>query len=451
MKTPYEFQVPAIDSIRNQNTLILDECGLGKTLDAVEAGRFIPGPKLVICPKSVKFQWQGEIETQDPSTPIYQLQSAGRVPPDFDWADVYPNNDMWIITHYEALLYIGSTLADKKFSMIVLDEAHRIKNRKAKRTIWAKQLKADRKVALSGTLMERNIGDLWSPLNWLYPKDPEFTSYWRFLNKYAIIEVHPYFGYKKVIGSQRLDELTEHVGGWTFRRTKEDVAPDLPPKIEQDVILPLQNQQKKLYDEIATAKDIEVDLRQIAQETNSPADVDYMLIKNTLSRIVKLQQVTSDPHNLGYNIDGVKAQWVKDFVADNPDTPMVIFTRFRNTAKRLARELGACLLVGGSKKPTADIAPWLIGKQNLLVGTIDAMGEGLDLPQASTSVFLDQVWSSGKMTQAIDRIHRLGITEPKYIIYLNIEGTTDKLILEAVRNKWTEQELVYNYIQRYTP
>jgi len=450
LKTPYAFQVPAIESIKEQNTLVLDECGLGKTMDCVEAGRYMSGPKLVICPKSIKHQWAGEIQTQDPSTPIYMLGVAGREPEDFDWDYVQAGSDIWVITHYDTLLYIGATLANHHWKLIVLDEAHRIKNRKAKRTLWAKQLKADRKVALSGTLMERNIGDLWSPINWLYPKEYEFKSYWRFLNKYAVIEVHPFFGYKKVVGSQNLDELVEHIGAWTFRRTKQDVAPDLPPKIEQDVILPLQNNQKKLYDDIAQAKDIEVDLREIAKEVNAPKEVDYLLIKNTLAHIIKLQQVTSDPHNIGFDIEGIKTQWVKDFVTDNPDTPMVVFTRFRKAAIRLARELDAALLVGGTKRPTVDIAPWLTGKKLVLVGTIDAMGEGLDLPRASVSVFLDQVWSSSKMTQAIDRIHRLGITEPKYILYLSIEGTVDKLIIDAIRRKWSEQDLVYHYIQAYT-
>ena len=144
LKTPYAFQVPAIESIKEQNTLVLDECGLGKTLDCVEAGRYMSGPKLVICPKSVKFQWEREIQNQDLSTPIYILGIAGRPPEDFDWDYVQAGSDIWVITHYDTLLYIGATLANHHWKLIILDEAHRIKNRKAKRTLWAKQLKADR-------------------------------------------------------------------------------------------------------------------------------------------------------------------------------------------------------------------------------------------------------------------------------------------------------------------
>jgi SNF2 family DNA or RNA helicase len=78
-----------------------------------------------------------------------------------------------------------------------------------------------------------------------------------------------------------------------------------------------------------------------------------------------------------------------------------------------------------------------------LIGTIAAMGEGLNLQRASTAIFVDQEWSTIKMTQAYDRIHRLDITEPKVIYLLHCANTVDNLILEALTNKWSQTELVY--------
>ena len=85
-----------------------------------------------------------------------------------------------------------------------------------------------------------------------------------------------------------------------------------------------------------------------------------------------------------------------------------------------------------------------------LVATIESV-EGMDgLQVASTAIFLDRVWSTTPMTHARDRIHRLGIKSPKHIIYLQMPGTVDMLVRKALDKKWTEQELVYHYLQEDT-
>lgn len=445
-KTPHPFQLPVIESLQHQNTAVFDDLGLGKTLMAIEGVKPIIGPKLVICPPKLKQQWMEEIVEQSPADPVYVLGSAGSSPKDFNWSYVQDGYNIWVVVHYEALLYIGPELVRHTWAAIILDEAHRIKNRKAKRTIWSNMLKTDRKAALTGMPMEKHIDDLYSVFHWLYPK--QFSSYWKFRERFVEVKIHPRLGFQEVVGPKNLDELMQLIGPWTYRRTKQEVAPELPPKIYQDVHLEMEPQQQKLYDSIANAKDIEVEISSDLLADGDDEDINYMVIRNALAKMVRLQQVTSDPHLLGYGITGIKEEWVCDFVEDNPDTSMIVFTRFRDTAVRLSAKLRASLLVGG-QRPTAQIAPWLVGKKQVLVGTIDSMGEGLNLQRASVAVFLDLHWSSLKMQQAEDRIHRIDITEPKQIIHLVAANSIDLLIKEALAKKWSEHELVLNYIQSY--
>ena len=83
-----------------------------------------------------------------------------------------------------------------------------------------------------------------------------------------------------------------------------------------------------------------------------------------------------------------------------------------------------------------------------MVGTIDAMREGLNLQIADTAIFLDQHWSSTKMKQAVDRIHRINITNTKHIIHLYHKGTVDELILKALDKKWSDKELVERFLRK---
>ena len=442
-KVPYQFQTEAIAVAAVNSVLIGDECGLGKTLMAVEASRYLtPGPRLVVCPNPAKGQWRQEIIGQLPDSIVYVFGKAGRAPEDFKWEVIEAGYTVWVIIHYEALLKIGLQLAQYDWSLVVADEAHRIKNRKAKRTLHLKRIKAERKMALTGTLLEKWVGDLWSVLNWLYPKT--WTSFWSFRGRYVEEKRHPFLGFMEIIGPKNLEELAGHIGPYTFRRTKEGVAPDLPPKIMTRVPIELTVQQAKLYDKIAASRDIEVDLTEVTE-----GELGVMVIKNTLAQIIKCQQAVVDPLLLNTSIESAKINYAVEYTMDNPDEPIIIFSRFRDTAIRLAGRLDASLLVGGVKNPTVAIAAFLTGKKRILVGTIAAMGEGLNLQRAKTAIFLDQEWSTIKMQQAVDRIHRIDIDEPKNIIYLYSEGTVDELVLQALDRKWSEAELVFRYLQIY--
>jgi len=453
---PRTYQREAIWLGTRRNVLIADECGLGKTLDSIEIGRALPsGPKLVICNKSAKDQWREAIISQYPDSIVFVLGVAGIEPPDFKWSMVQQPRHMncWVITHYATVSKLFINLTGLTWQLIVLDESHRIKNRKTDQSMYIKRIQAERKVALSGTPWDKKIDELWSQINWLYPKGTDecegddvkiFKSYWVFKSQFVDEDKHPYLGYPVYKGSKNLEHLSSLIGPFFLRRTKDEVAPELPPKIKARVPIAMEGQQKKLYDTIAAAKDIEVPI-----DLDGKGITDTMIVKNVLAKIQKLQQVTSDPHNLHYEVESAKVEWVRDYVVDNPNEPVLVLTKFRVTAQRIAALLNGNILIGGMRNPAMQIVKWLTGETQVLVGTIATMGESLNLQRARSAIFIDQEWSRVYMGQAEDRIHRMDIHEAKNITYLYAPDTVDLLVLEALDKKWSDAEIAYHYLKAY--
>lgn len=441
MLQPRPYQQVAIERAYGSNLILADECGLGKTLVAIETIREIykrvPRPTLIVCPKRVAIQWVEALVIQGIDTPNLDrttlLGAAGAGLP-----ELIRMEDI-IITHYESLTYIGDALAAVHWGVVVYDEAHRLKNRKTKRWPYAQKIGALRKICLTGTPMEKLPSDMWTMLNWVAPD--YYRSYWAFYGKY-VNETRNYLGYRQAIGGKNLPQLAEEIKPYFLRRTKEEVAPDLPAKIEQEVHVEMTDEQADIYKQIKHAKDIEVNV--IAPEW-SGENITPLLITNVLAKITRLQQVASDPNLLGFTVKSAKIEWLEDYLEDNANEPIVVFTRFRDTAIELAKVFDGDLIVGGAAYTMTGEA-FCTGKKRLLFGTIAAMGEGLNLQRAKTAIFLDQEWSQTKMQQAVDRVHRMNITEPKNIVYLTTLHTVDQLVMKALTQKWSETRLVMEYL-----
>lgn len=436
MKQLRPYQQYASERASRQSLLIGDQCGLGKTLEAIEALKRIQTdcakPALIVVPSgNVKLQWYAELQGQGICQDrIFWLDSNN--------PDILNNlaTDSIILTHYEALrkwvaakLYL---LIGTHYSVIIADEAHRIKNRKAQRTVALKQLKAYRKIALTGTPYDRNVADCWSILNWL---DPYFySSYWAFFNAhvdYREIALRSGQTVKTPIGIKNPASFARMLRRDMIQRTKSEVRSDMPERIDQYIDLEMTRDQAIAYRKLRAAEDpiVEIDGNEIS-------------VGIILTQILRAIQMTTDPTLLGIKASSIKLDWVHDWLEDNPHESIIIFTRFRDTAKLLATTLGERfkLVIGGN---CATIG----SEDRYLVGTIAAMGEGLDLPHIDHAIFIDVEWDSILMQQAIDRIHRINITNAKHIYYLRCVNTLDTLVHQAIQNKWSTKELVTNYLQ----
>lgn len=437
MKTPRPYQSEAILSCMTQNTLICDEPGLGKTLEGILGGLAFTStleaghcdlPKLVICRKRKRSDWVDEINDLTPDIPAIILDKAPSVP------IRYP---VWLVTHYEAISTSGrqwSMLGN--FACVILDEAHNIKNGQSKRARAIKQIKTLRKIAITGTPIDSSAVEAWSVLNWLYPHD--FSSYREFFDthaNYKIVYTKRGPQQKAVAGVRDAVEFAKAIGKFTFQRTKKQVAKWLPDKTIKVKYVPMGPSQRKIYDLIDKSDDIELTL---------PSG-QWLFIPNELTRITRLQQVTSSATIIGIEADSAKIEWLFDYIRNNPRVPAVIFTKFTQTAKIIASELN-CPGIYGDSKDVPD--PFVDGAVNQIVGTIDAMGDGFNFGRGKVTIYVDLHWSSIKMGQSIERTHRMTETERKYVIYLITPGTVDEDIYNVFMNKWSEQRLIGLYINR---
>ena len=412
--------------------LCADACGLGKTLIGIEVAHNIQQhhlhPIIIVCKKSAKLQWEYAIQEQVPNAIIKRLDTVENYNPSYD----NPSNALeWYIIHFAALRKLTKKhiLARTYFSTIIIDEAHRIKNRRAQQTMGVKKLLGYRKIALTATEMESSPADMWSLLNFLRPD--KWSAYHGWCARYVEYEIHPYFKWKKVVGPKNLEKMARELMGTYVKRTKKEVRPDLPPLREQRVPIEPNPSLQSAYTQIETAGDIVVDVDELE-----------LIIPNVLAKIMALRQLSSN--GLGtYTSD--KIDYTLSYVVDNPDANIVIFSVFRKTAQMLAKKLNAPLVIGNQETP--DIQKL---RPKLLVGTIGALGESHDMPWMDVAIFVDVDWSSTSMQQARDRIHRINIVNPKLALYLYHPDTVDDLIFEALDKKWSDIELVQNYLRRFT-
>lgn len=436
MFEPYEFQEEAIEKSFH-NYILADKCGLGKTLVAIEAiKRDRMGPVLYVTRKNAKYQVVNFILEQDPGIPVYTVENDKSYP----IGEVFPEYQMYIVTHYEALpgLIKRTDAAKIYWDWVIADESHKIKNRNAKRTRALKRFMSRRRLALSATPTNKHFkvqgvnvpspSELWSQLNWLEPQI--FTSYWKFHEDFVISKKH-FLGYMEDKGIRNPEGYFTVLDRYMLQRTKKEVAPWLPPVTSVTVDLPLKGKQKSLYRQlVALAKeDILVEVE----------DMTPLVITNKLSLLTHLQKLTSYPPHFEVEIPGIKIGWVEEFLEDS-DESTLIFTRFRATAIYIARKFGLPLIIGGQNEVGSAQHP-------RIVATIGAAGESLDMPWIDSVIFVDQVWSSIQMEQGRDRVYRMNIKSPKTFYYLRCPETVDDLVYYAFMENWPEPELLKELIK----
>lgn len=463
-KTPYVFQQHAINLGVQRNMFLADSCGLGKKLVCLEVARHIQQslhlPTLVVSIKQDVWQWQREVALQYPDTNVTIGTVDPIVVPDID--------DWWLVMHYEALVRHSRALSRIKFGTIILDEGHYIKSPHAQRSKATKKLKAFRKVVSTGTPINRSPADLWSPLEFLYP-----SEYAGRLRSFRATHERGFFDFagnwRVLPGAKDPQALGALLAPFYLARTKDDVAPQLPPNIIKEQILKLTGAQASLYRRIQHSTDIEVPLcdpnpgeaRLEAPGGMSvpiqaagfyggegvelglgPENGAMLYIPSRMVQMLREQQTALDPGLVGSSAASVKLDWIRAWREGNPEEPTIIFTNYRSVAQQLAKDFDAHLVMGGVKLPKE----WT---KNTIVATLGAGSTALDLGHLRTAIFLDTHWSYLKMEQALNRIHRLSNTHPVQTIYVTAEGTIDELFLQSFQQNWDQYELIRNHAARF--
>ncbi|GAB2655852.1 hypothetical protein GCM10027068_39690 [Prescottella soli] len=416
--------------------ILADEMGLGKTLQAISllATRAGAGPHLVVCPTSVIGNWRRELDRFAPDLPVVVHHGANRGLP------TPAPGAVAVLTSYSVLRTDADELAAVAWDCVVFDEAQQIKNPTSLAAKAAARLPATLKVAMTGTPVENRLEELWSLFHITNPTVLGTRA--RFRQRFAApIES----------GRSRTaaDRLAAVIAPYVLRRTKAQVATELPPKQFSTVACTLTDEQIRLY------------RGAVADAFTAGLGSGVARRGNVLALLTTLKQVCNHPAQVATGDDSGLAgrsgkfdratEMLAEIVADGDRA--LVFTQYRGMGELLSSHLTAELgagtipfLHGGlgverreqlvdDFQTGADAAP-------VLILSLRAAGFGLNLTRASHVLHYDRWWNPAVEAQATDRAHRIGQRRTVNVYTLVTGGTIEDHIATMHESKRALAETV---------
>ncbi len=434
--------------------ILADDMGLGKTLQTLAWFSWLqaqhpksPKPALVICPASVLHNWRREAEKFTPHLKVLVLESGSAR---HNLRQQIPQHDL-IVTNYALLRRDLEALQKFSFRAAVLDEAQFIKNPDAQVTQSVKQLKADQRLALTGTPLENRLLDLWSIVDFVQPTflgtQESFTEKYeprasveRGTRNVEISEFRVPSSELKVNSEMEARiarrRLSAKLRPLMLRRLKKQVAQDLPDRIEERRDCDLGEAQRKLY--LAELR------RSREQVMNTVAEKG--LGKSTihvLAALTRLRQICCHPQLVGNDSASGKTETLfellEPLLADNQK--VLVFSQFVQMLKLLEKEcqqrnISTHILTGETKDRQSVVNAFQDDpKGSLFLLSLRAAGTGLNLTTASYVVLYDPWWNPAVEAQAIDRSHRIGQTRTVNAYRLIAPGTVEEKIWDLQQRK----------------
>jgi len=409
---------------------LADDMGLGKTvqvlalLDAVERSR----PSLIVAPRSLIFNWKQEASRFTPKLRILDHTGVGRVS---NWGSI-ESHDV-ILTTYGTLRRDAPRLKDIHFDTVVLDEAQVIKNATTESAKAARLLKADHRLALTGTPVENRLGDLWSLFEFLNPG---------LLGSASVFHAHLGGNGSKASGdpdSGSLRIISKALRPFLLRRTKAQVARELPPKMEQTIYCELESEQRKLYDELRTHYRDAL----LGRIDNVGMEKSKMQI---LEALLRLRQAAIHPGLIdktraadsSAKLDSLIPQ-ISELVEEGHKA--LVFSQFTSFLEILRKRLDTEgilyeYLDGRTRDRQAPVERFQNDAScRLFLISLKAGGLGLNLTAAEYVFLMDPWWNPAIEAQAIDRTHRIGQTRNIFAYRFIARDTVEEKILELQRTK----------------
>ncbi len=414
--------------------ILADDMGLGKTVQAltvIALERMEGVPSIVVCPKSLLYNWMKEANAFFPELRVlvYEGSPAERARLQTDLAAY----DL-IVVGYATLKRDADVLCatDRRYNYAVLDEAQYIKNHMTKMAQCVKEIPADYRLALTGTPLENHVFELWSIYDYLMPG---------FLGK----REHFAERYHKPImehnDQQVLVQLRRKVECFMLRRTKSEVLSELPPKIEQVIECVLTDAQNIVYQQILG--DVRGSVLSAVERKGYRGSQIHIL-----AGLTKLRQACDHPALLTKEEDHTAYESAKldaclELIEEvrQSGRKVLVFSQFTGMLDILARtlavqDIGYTYLSGKTQRREQVIDRFNSdpGVTAFLI-SMKAGGTGLNLTAADTVIVFDPWWNPSVENQAIDRAHRIGQTRSVNVYRLLTKGTIEEKIQELKRKK----------------
>lgn len=397
--------------------VLADDMGLGKTLQTLCA---IQGKTLVVCPRSVVFNWKNEISKFRPDLTCSIYHGPKR---ELDDANI-------ILTTYAVLRLDIAALKEHGFRMVVLDEAQAIKNSDSQASRAAFELSESMdetafRVALSGTPVENRLDELWSVFRFTHPgllgTRADFSKrYGRPINEGS---------------NEAAERLRQLIKPFLLRRMKREVAKDLPPRTDAILMVELEEDERQIYDAIYAAKH-----KEVVEALEGGGSV-----MAALEALLRLRQAACHPSLIpgqtGTRSSKVEAliEAILDATAD--EHKCIVFSQWTSFLDLIEPELNKngikFVRLDGSTRDRGAVVEQFQDEAGppVILSSLKAGGTGLNLTAADHVFLLDPWWNPAAEDQAADRAHRIGQTRPVTVYRLIAKDTIEEGILELQGRK----------------
>ncbi|MFD1257849.1 DEAD/DEAH box helicase [Mucilaginibacter terrae] len=408
---------------------LADDMGLGKTIQIIafilsQRNKVKHNTNLLVVPTSLIFNWQAEVQKFAPSIKMHTIYGADRIKSvqNFDDYEI-------VLTSYGTLLADVGFLKEYQFNYIFLDESQNIKNPDSQRYKAVRLLKSRNRIAITGTPIENNTFDLYSQLSFACPGLLGSKQYFKDIYSSPI---------DKFKVSRRTAELQRKIKPFILRRTKQEVAAELPDKTEMLLHCEMQDEQRKIYD--AYEREFREFISATTQE-QLPKKSMYVL-----KGLTKLRQICDSPlllsgDKLPGNASAKIEVLIEQIQSKSPRHKILVFSQFVTMLDLIAKELkthniGYTTLTGSTRnrenvvndfQNNADTRVFLI--------SLKAGGTGLNLTAADYVYLVDPWWNPAIENQAIDRAYRIGQKKNVVAVRLICPNTIEEKMMQLQETK----------------
>lgn len=412
--------------------ILADDMGLGKTLQAlslISMNKVLSNPSLVICPKTLLFNWEDEAQKFFPDLKILVIKGG---PEERTEKLKQTKNYDIIIASYPSVKKDEAHYLKLNFNYCVLDEAQFIKNQKTQSAKAVKKINANYRLALTGTPLENSVSEVWSIFDYLMPG---FLG-----NKNSFFERFEKPIMKNSDGAA-LEALKKKIACFMLRRTKEKVLKELPSKIEQLSSCELSNHQNILYQEILANVKNEI-FETVKTKGFSKSQI------HILAGLTKLRQVCNHPVLLlkdknHEKFESAKLELFLELISGiiSSGRKALVFSQFTQMLDILSKELKKNEIshhyLSGKTKNRKELVDDFNENKNkkIFLISLKAGGTGLNLVSADNVIIFDPWWNPSVERQAIDRAHRIGQTKSVNVYRLITKGTIEEKIVKLQEKK----------------
>ncbi len=414
---------------------LADDMGLGKTVQVLallQSRRSAGKPSLVVVPKSLIFNWLEEAKRFTSELRVLDHTGVQRV----KTTEHFKDYDV-ILTTYGTMRLDAPFLKDFVFDYAILDEAQAIKNGSSESAKAARLIRADHRLALSGTPVQNHLGELWSLFEFLNPG---------MLGTATVFKASG--AGSAQIEKEGRERLSRALRPFILRRTKEQVAKDLPEKTEQTIWCELDAEQRKLYDELKAHYRAEL-LGRIATEGINKAKIQI------LEALLRLRQAACHPglidkHRADHSSAKLDALLPQISEVIDEGHKVLVFSQFTSMLailkKHLDKQNTTYEYLDGKTRDRQQKVERFQKDPNckLFLISLKAGGLGLNLTAAEYVFLLDPWWNPAVEAQAIDRAHRIGQTRRVFAYRLIAKDTVEQKVLDLQAKKKDLADMILN-------